>query len=89
MRSKIAEKILSESTEEIKQKAQQYGNSLVDGWISFKDKYPIYGQYIWLKSGDLTERAIYKGEKGIELILPNHKFSSMMHNPTHWKPDTY
>lgn len=58
-------------------------------WISFKEKKPNSGQIIWLKQDELMERAVFRSESDIELILPPHKISSIMTQPTHWKNDTY
>jgi hypothetical protein len=58
-------------------------------WISFKEKKPLHKQYIWLKQDEYTERAIYYENGNIELILPQHKKSSIITKPTHWSEDTY
>lgn len=90
MKSIVAEKILSETSKETKQKAIEYGNSLVQKeWISFKEKLPKKGQFIWLKQEEYTERAIFRQDGILELILPQHKVNSIVTAPTHWKDDTF
>lgn len=90
MKSIVAKRILSETSNETKQKAVEYGNSLFQKeWISFKDKLPKKGQFIWLKQEDYTERAIFREDGVLELILPQYKVNSIITAPTHWKDDTY
>ena len=56
---------------------------------TFEEEKPTHGQIIFLRQGDLLERGIYNEDGSIELILPNHKFTSIMTKPTHWSCDTY
>lgn len=89
-KSKISEKILSETTEEIKNKAREYGNSLVNEWISFDEKYPeIYknifaGQWDIVKKRFLEQKAMLT-ENGLELIFDIGNLESEINKPTHWK----
>lgn len=57
MRSKIADKILSETSEIDKQKVRDYANNLVKNRIEFLDK-----KYLEL----------FKYLNGLEMALPNH-----------------
>lgn len=66
-----------------------YGNSPQKEWISFEDRFPRKGQYIWLKQEHLEERALRRTDGVIELILPQYKIDSLVTVPTHWKDDTY